>query len=413
MSPIDAATLRARQTDDGYLLPAYEDWCFARIPGTVADLLGADVGPALPAGATEGYDDVSCVVVFLVDGFGLAQWEREAPRTPFLRRVERAGRVTPLTSVFPSETAAAMNTYHTAALPSSHGVIGWNVYDPAADEQFEALPFRRKDGTEPRRITRGEVVDAESVYPTLADAGVDTHRVSPFAGDAAGVTPHPYDESDLSTFPAAFEAAAETASDPAYVFAYLPQTDAVAHREGTASDAYREVVSETFERLTGAVETFSAVRRDAAGETLVCVTADHGILDTDPETNVDLSGPPFDVVADLLRQADGTPVRYAGSPRNVHLHLDPERVDAVAERLDAELDAAVYRKREVLDAGLFGPDPSEAFERRLGDLLVVHRDRGVWYGEESHTLRFVGMHGGLHPDEMLVPFATARLDDLA
>lgn len=49
MFDADAQALRERRSDGEYLLPAYDDWCFSRIPGTVADLPGADAGPRLPA----------------------------------------------------------------------------------------------------------------------------------------------------------------------------------------------------------------------------------------------------------------------------------------------------------------------------------------------------------------------------
>ncbi|KAB1188630.1 MULTISPECIES: alkaline phosphatase family protein [Haloferax] len=411
MQHLDVSELRERQLDGDYLLPAYEDWCFSRIPGTVADLLGADVGPRLPDAATDEYDDIDRVVVFLVDGFGLAQWDGERERIPFLRQFERAGRVTPLTTVYPSETAAAMNTFHSAALPAEHGVVGWYVYDPDSDEQFEALPFLRKDGTRPERIDFEDVADAESIYPELADAGIEVHQVTPFPND--GTVAHPYDPEDLSTFSGAFSDAAHEASDPAYIFAYLPQTDAVAHGEGVDSDEYRETAVETFDRISEAIERLGEAASDDAGQTLVCLTADHGLIDTERERNVDISAPPFDIVSDLQTLTDGTPIRYSGSARNVHLHLRPDRIDAVYETLTSELDARVLRKQEVLDADLFGPNPSETFEHRLGDLVVVHRDSSVWYGDEDvGKLDFLAMHGGLHPDEMLIPFATATLDSL-
>ncbi|SEK64307.1 alkaline phosphatase family protein [Haloferax larsenii] len=407
----DLSALRERQQDGEYLLPAYEDWCFSRIPGTVADLLGADVGPRLPAAATDEYDDISRVVVFLVDGFGLAQWDGERERIPFLRDFERAGRVTPLTSVYPSETAAAMNTFHSATLPAEHGVVGWNVYEPDADEMFEALPFLRKDGTEPERIDIEDVANADPIYPDLSAAGVETHHVTPFPSEST--VPHTYDADDLSTFSDAFGEAAEEASDPSYIFAYLPQTDATAHAEGVDSEAYREIATETFDRVAAAIDTLAA-ETDDHGETLVCLTADHGLIDTDPERNVDLSAPPFDLVPDLKTLSDGTPIRFSGSARNVNLHLRPDRIDDVYDTLVTELDAKVLRKQEVLDTDLFGANPSPVFERRLGDLVVVHRDRSVWYGDEARDkLDYIGMHGGLHPDEMLIPFATATLDSLA
>lgn len=48
-----------------------------------------------------------------------------------------------------------------------------------------------------------------------------------------------------------------------------------------------------------------------------------------------------------------------------------------------------------------------SLRRRLGDLVVTHRDLGVWWGVESEEPALIGMHGGLSPAEMLVAFAAA------
>ncbi|MFC6723904.1 alkaline phosphatase family protein, partial [Halobium palmae] len=87
-------------------------------------------------------------------------------------------------------------------------------------------------------------------------------------------------------------------------------------------------------------------------------------------------------------------------------------IETAARRLvERELDALVLSKAEAIDRELWGPgEYGEAFRERCGDLLVVPRDRGVWY-ERGH-LGLVGMHGGLTREEMLVPFATARLSEL-
>ena len=396
--------------DDGYLHPGYEGYCFANVPDTVLSVLDRPADRPLPDRAFEGIGtDAEAVLVVLVDGFGLRQWRRERDRHDPLARVTDRSRVTPLTSIYPSETAAAITTFHTGRLPAEHGVIGWNVYEPTADVCFEALPFATREGERPPGLEPDDVFDAEALYPDLVDAGVACHHVVPFEGTYAGARAYPYD--DLAGFPAALERAVADAEDPAYVFAYLPHVDHAAHEHGTGTEAYRETVGAVFDAIDRAL-TGAPVGSPA--ETLVVVTADHGHVDTDPRRNVDLTRIPV-VERSLRRHADGAPVRFAGSPRNVHLHLKPGTVERVHERLSSLLDARVYRREEVLAAGLFGDrDPSPTFERRLGDLVVTHRDLSVWYGGdvESDELELIGMHGGLAPEEMLVPFAAATLDRL-
>jgi hypothetical protein len=140
--------------------------------------------------------------------------------------------------------------------------------------------------------------------------------------------------------------------------------------------------------------------------------ADHGHVNTDPERNVDLSANRT-LMANLQRHGDGTPVRLAGSPRNVHLHLQDGTIDPTRDALSG-LEARTFTRTEALDAALFGDRPASAhFRRRCGDLVLTHRALGTWFGDvEPDELGLVGMHGGLHPDEMLVPFAASRADRL-
>ncbi|WP_135819991.1 alkaline phosphatase family protein [Halostella litorea] len=403
--------LREDHGEDGYLFPAYEDYCFANVPHTVASLLGVDTGRTLPADALDGVDTegIDTVVVALVDGFGLDGWKRTRDDHGFLRRVTDRGVVTPLTSVYPSETAAAITTFHTGALPAEHGVVGWNVYEPTVDEAFEALPFRTKAGDEPAGLTRGDVADAEPLYPDLAAEGVESTLVDPHAANQPGVRERPYES--LDEVGTELRDAVETADAPAYVATYVPHVDHAAHADGTNSATYDGTVGAVFDQLeAGLVDGLD----DAAAEnTLLVVTADHGHVDTDPERNVDLSA--ADGVGDSLRQhADGSLIRFSGSPRNAHLQLRPDRVERVRDELLAGLDARAFTREEALARDLFGDvDPSETFRRRCGDLVLTHRDLGTWWGDaEAEELDLVGMHGGLHPHEMLVPFAAVRLSEL-
>ncbi|ELY61639.1 alkaline phosphatase family protein [Natronolimnohabitans innermongolicus] len=432
------ARLRDRQTEDGYLFPDYADYCFANVPGTIGGVLGAeDVSRrSLPPDVLEGVgDDYDRVLAVVVDGFGLAFWKRHGREHPLLERLETAGTVSPLTATYPSETAAAMTTFHTGRLPASHGAIGWDIYDPIDDASYEAFTGNVKAGDESVDRELQDVFAGEPIYPALEATGIDCHHVVPFAETYDGAVAHTYRwnrddggpgngaadggdsgnhhepgrDHEIEGFADALEKAFADADDPAYLYAYLPQIDAAAHAAGTESAAYRETVRttiDTLERALGRLES-----RDGADDTLLVVTADHGHVNTTPETNVDLERCD-ELMIRLDHHATGEPVRYAGSPRNLHLHLrEPERTRDHARAFLAErLDARIFTREDALERDLFGDGPtSETFRRRLGDLIVCHRDRSVWFGSDRAHLELVGVHGGLHPDEMLVPFAAAEL----
>lgn len=418
-----AEDLRDDELAPGYVRPAYDDYCFANVPGTVADLVGLDGvigGPRLP-NDTLPTTDKTRIAIVLVDGFGFEQFLCHRDAHPFLDHLAEEAVVTPLTSTFPSETAAAMTTYYLGRPPIQHGLLGWNVYRPDIDIVVKPLPFVTAGDGDPTDfgLSPADLRDGTSSGHRLSSAGVDVHRVVPeeLIGDetALGVdgrqTYYGYAIEDHTELTDTLLRALNSASDPGFVHTYIPEIDAAGHAYGTTASAYREGVVAIFSAIEQAIRGIATER---ARETLLIVCADHGHVDTDPERNVDLLSAP--AVADAVGEtAEGTP-RISGSPRNIHLHV--EDLGAARDAVEAALaergcDALVLTCTEAIDEGLWGPgEPSATFTRHCGDLLVIPDELGVWHAGEADELDLVGMHGGCHPDEMIVPFAVARADRL-
>jgi len=414
--------LREKHESDGLVYPAYEDYCFGNVPDTIQSILDAGGRRPLPGDVFDGVDTaVDRVVLILVDGYGLDSWKRDRTEHELLSELTERGTVTPLTSTYPSETAAAITTLETARLPCEHGRIGWNVYEPTTDRSVVGLSGEIKvdgrgsdDGETPEtgtgdgpRFAPEVAGDTEPLYPTMAEAGVDVHRLQPFETDGEDLTHHTYD--DLDSFGERLAAVTNSADTPSYVYGYAPDVDHVSHAHGTDSEEFQETVGAVCVQL----RTFlDALDPSVARDTLVLVAADHGHVDTVPDENVDLSTNET-VVENLRRYGDGTPVTLSGSPRNVHLHLQEGTLEETRAAL-SHLDTQSLTRKEVLNRELFGDrEPSQRFKRRCGDLVVTHRNRGIWFGDvEPWELDYVGMHGGLHPSEMLVPFGAVRADRL-
>ncbi|WP_277553343.1 alkaline phosphatase family protein [Halobaculum limi] len=404
---------------DGYVFPDYENYCFANVPGTVADVLGVESGRRLPDDAVPS-GDYSTVLVVLVDGFGLDQFRTRRASIPLLDSLATAGTSTPLTSVYPSETAAAITSVHTGATPAEHGLLGWNLRLRDHDLTCESLPFLAREGGDLGEATSGEVTgddlfDADPVYRDLSAAGVDSHVVQhtsiadgPYSEAAtAGATVHGVES--LPDLAVTARRQVETTDEPTYVYAYWSDVDSTSHARGTDSDRYRaelETACATIERELARIDP------SAAEDTLVVLTADHGHLNADPAAAVDLESYP-EVWNARDHHRTGKPVLPTGGPRNVHLHLrDGASVQRARETLvEASFDARVLTGTEALEAGLFGPgEPSDLLRARVGDLVVVPRDRDVWFAGEQRKLDFVGTHGGQSPEEMYVPFLAADLE---
>lgn len=415
--------LRDRHLSDGYFFPSYGDYCFANVPDTVLDLLGAGARRPLPADVFDGVEtDVENVVVLLVDGYGYEQWTRDHRDHGLLTELTERGTVTPLTSIYPSETAAAITTVHTGRQPVEHGLLGWFQYHEGVGDLVQTLPFATLDG---RPITETDPTadaswlfdtGAPTVYERAADRDVTSTVVMP-----AEITGPPHSEpalrgaeilgyDGLDGMARRVRERVENADGPTYTYGYVPHVDAVAHEHGTESERYQEQLAAVLSSVRR--ELVDALDAETAERTLLLVTADHGHVNTVPEENVALGS--LDGVTEHLRRGpDGDPLPVCGSPRNLQFHVRDGHVEALRESLTSQLDCLTLSREEFRARDLFGDAaPSERFAAREPDLVATHRNRGVWYDDELGELDLVGMHGGLHPDEMLVPFAAARLSRL-
>ena len=404
------SSIRDRLVDrgEGWVVPPdYDGYSVHRAVPTAMAALGADVGPTLPADA-QPVSDVDRVLFVLVDGLGLERWR--AASDPLTERFETDGTVTPLTSVYPSETAAAMPSVHTATPPATHGSIGWDQWVARTGTTVQTLPFTAagapagEHGVEPDDLFVGR-----SVYGAAAEADVRTTFANPegIVGSPAS-TRHAEGTAEMPYYNVADMAQqarrALEGGPNTFAYCYAPEVDHVGHAHGIASEqagTQRRLVAHAVGR-----ELLDRLDPATARRTLVVVTADHGQFDTTGST--DLRELPE--VWENLREHDGEPIPPVGSGRNVHLHLRSGAVPEARAAVEDAVDCRTFTHREAVEGGLFGPDPGERIRERCGDLVVVPREEALWH--DPAMMGYVGMHGGLTPEEMLVPFAVGRASDL-
>jgi hypothetical protein len=403
--------------------PLYDSYCFARLPATIEFLLtGDEEGPrerALPADVLGPFHrQYQTVVLMLVDGFGWQLFQRHADRFPFLRRFVDQGVASPITSQFPSTTAAHMTTLHTGEPLARTGVWEWYYYEPVLDAVWAPLLYSIAGDHDRETLrNRSPSVDVESILP-----GPRWYRqLAEKNGIRSTVFQHEeYAHSTYSTI--MFDGATRrgyhtttaglieladrirTEKGPRYYFFYIDGIDARSHSHGLGSQAFNSQVESTFSRLEEHFFQPLAGKVDD-GDALLLMSADHGQVpvNVSPPAYVNLLWP--DLVKCLRTSRDGgEPIRFAGSPRDLFLYVKDEQLDEV-ERTMRELlagRAEVWRTEEMLKGGLFGPSPSERLLARLGNLaLLPYAGQSVyWFEEGKFWMKHIGSHGGLTPQEM-------------
>ncbi len=414
-----------------FIYPRYKDFCFSNIPSSVLYLFGQQKTSPLSGilDKAEVFPKKNQkIVLILLDAFGYTQWLKYAARYEFLNRLTKKGVLAPLTSVFPSTTSAALTTLFSGLTPQEHGLPEWRVYFEEIDKIAVTLPFAPftekgencpdkllEMGVNPKILFHGR-----TTFQTLAKAKIPcfTFTNKAYAHSAysktvqkgSAVVPFLH-ASDLIVN---LRQKVNATPAPAFFSAYWAGVDSISHTYGPHSEQYLAELNWLCQMLQK--EFMEKINKKQAQETVLLVTADHGQIERNPRDTIYLNQYP-EVEGSFRHGKNGDAILPWGSHRNMMLAVKKEKLSSTFAFLTDLLKgkAAVMYTKDMIKQGLFGQDAlHKKFKSRVGDIAIVSRGRNtVWYkhwkGEKN---RHFGSHGGLSPEEMLVPFAAARMSDL-
>jgi hypothetical protein len=389
-----------------FVKPRYDSGGFAGLPRRILEAAGQ-------------YD---AVVFFFIDGFGWRFFERFQD-TPFLKDLAKRGTVEQLTSQFPSTTAAHVTCIHTGLTPGESGIYEWNMYEPSLDTIITPLLFSYAGTTERDQLKHAKV-DPKSIYPTrtlyhaLAERGIPS-----FIHQHREYTPSTYSNVvfdgaqalGYKTFAEALTNLGEQIkrqTTPSYYFLYFEKIDSVSHDYGPASP---QTEAEAMAFLLQMEYFFPRTLGATGRKTLFMLSADHGQAEIDPQTTIYLNTDPrFAGIEEYFKtNAKGKLIVPAGSCRDMFLHIKDDRLDEAQAFLAPRLagKAEVVKSVDLIDAGYFGETISDIFRARVGNLVILsHRYESVWWYEKGRFIqKYYGQHGGLTPQEMLIPLLQVEL----
>ena len=409
------AAISASEFGPGWVKPAYGSYCFAGVADTIRQLHGLPARSPLPADVLPEGGDYDRVVFFLIDAFGWRFLERYADG-PFFREALEGGVVSQLTSMFPSTTVVHLTSSHTGLDAAATGIVEWFYYEPKIDAIIAPLLFSYAGDTDRETLAKAGVAPEmifprHNLYQDLARVGVKStvsgHR--DYARSSYNnVVINGADSLPYRTWPEALANLTlrfEQEQARSYYTLYFGEIDGHGHTYGPES---RQFAAEA-ECLLMLMARFLDECRRRYPRTLILLTADHGVSETDPATTIYLNRrfPGFERYLKTDRQ--GRPLLFGGSPRDLFLYVREECLDEVHALLARELagKAEVVRTAELIRAGLLGATSSpDDLLTRTGNLMILpHRYESVaWYEKGRFEQKHYGHHGGLTREEMLIPF---------
>ncbi len=369
-----------------FVAPAYDDHSLADLVPAVAAALGHPIGPA-PAGLD--LPDAPAYVVFLVDGLGAQLLRRHRHAAPWLGSLldhaDRTGQG--LTAGVPSTTATSLTSLGTGLPPGAHGLVGFTSRIPGTDDLLNALTWNKA-------VDPLEWQPHPTAFSRLAGAGVRVTAVNKREFRASGLTVAAHRGADYVGADRVGEriaaVMASTVERPSFTYVYDGDLDWTGHRFGVASSAW-------LQQLAMVDAEAEQLREALPAEVRLVVVADHGMVDSPPESRIDL--------ADHPELRDGLAL-IGGEARFRHLYARggavPEVVATWRERLDGR--AEVLTRDEAIGRGWFGAVEA-AVRPRLGDVVVACTGDTAVLDSDAfpYEASLVGLHGSLTPVEMLVP----------
>ena len=418
--------MRASRITPDHVRPLYDSYSFANISGSICRWLGADPAKAtraLPADVLGSlpthYDKV---VLVLIDAFGWAFVEPLLHSDPFLRRFADQGVVSVLTSQFPSTTSAHMTTLHSGQPVGETGVFEWFYYEPLVDRVIAPLLYalatdHGRDTLDPRTAPPEKLYPARTVYESLTERGVHLYaHMSHTLTDSVytktmlkGSTIIP----SLSYSGALVDLANTLARDPApaFHFLYEPIIDTMLHVYGPGAPQVQAEIATLLYALEHTLHTaLATTSASSAHKTLLLLTADHGQIDNKLAETFYLDQHDPGLVDLLRKDKRGEPIVPGGSSRDMFLYVQPDRVAEAYTRLTSLLGdkAEVRLTSDLIAEGYFGTTtPSPEFMSRVSELVILPRPgQLVYWNGNRHRFaqKYRGMHGGLTPQEMEIPF---------
>ncbi len=391
---------------NGWLKPDYRNMCLSNLAAYVSAILTRKDGK-LPE-ELNGQKGKNNVILVIADGMGLLNIGDRLKELPFLRNLTGEGKVLPMTSVFPSTTAASLASIFTGLEPVTHGLLEWNLFLDEAGMIIETLPFKAQNPAEQEQFLRlnlqvNTLFEGEPASARLQREGIDctTYLPENIADSPFSVAVQDkavrrgYDRLDDTISELVHRDGERT-----FKTVYYPEVDAAGHVYGPSSSEYLEEMR--------TVDSFlSELAAASDDDTVVLLTADHGQIEIEPADTLYLDELEwFDGM--LALHSGGKKIAPYGSPRDVIIRaIDGNMTCSILNEKLSEFGVA-KTTGWMTGEGYFGNGrKAREFEARAGSAwFIPHAGKTVWYRHyDNERVAFRGVHGGPTPGEMMVPLA--------
>ena len=319
------------------------------------------------------------VVVMLSDGMGTSILKKHLPADAFLIRYFQ----TTISLVFPATTTAATVTMESGLSPIEHGWLGWRLYFDEVGANVDIFPntLPETDGVPAADYhVAWRYLPYKSVQEKICEAGrAEAYRISAFSSW------HSQSVEEICDSVASLCGR----DGKKYIYTYWHQPDYDIHGFGTQ----HEQITADIRQINELVEKMCA----ALSDTLVIVTADHGLVDIEWRYLSE-----YPQIMTCLERAP------AVENRALSFFVKPDRKRQFETEFKRHFGDCyrLFTKDEVLSLKLFGQGmPHPRSLDFIGDYLsAAIGNTAIDLTPPINGEASKAAHAGLTEDEMEVPF---------
>lgn len=357
---------------------------------------------AYELGATTPYEKMDLeqlsnyknVVLLVIDGLGYNYLEKT---NSFLSKcISRK-----LEGAFPLTTAASNTVFSFGVPVQQHGLTGWFVYLKEIGVITTVLPFTERYGGSNLAEQGFDVASIIGVEPFTKNIDRAAYKIvdevyafSAFnkaASIGSEIIP-------VKPFKETFEKIKELleTDEKKYVHAYIGDFDSSGHDVGLASKKTTKI----FEEIDRYVESLSG-RKD----TIILVTADHGMVDTNENTWIKLND--FQDLYDCLSMP------LSGDTRIGYCYIKSGYESKFMTLVHKYLGEKVFlfKSDSMVENNWFGDGiPHSNLKHRVGDFTLIAKENYVLYDnlQNQNHHPHIGQHSGITDDEVYVPLCIIK-----
>jgi hypothetical protein len=395
---------------DNFVLPDYQRLSVKNVLPEIGSIFGFG-SPIFPNHYLDDFQDIKKVVLLIFDGLGYNRFLHhiKSHNGAFLE-MAKTGTINPITTVFPSTTSTVLTSIFTGLSPAQHQILGYHMFSKKYGLVFDTLDMRPVYGYSGQVDLAYDYSQRVKPWLSILERnGVEAYVAtrSSIAGSGLSQVIH----KDLKLIPYVLDSdmfiqssKALEQKNPTLIIMYYSGIDTLGRRYGPYSEEATFELTSIEHNLRNFVSKLSEKTKK---ETLLILTADHGVAETRKTY----------FIKDTHEVMTRLALPPVGDSRATFLFSKPYQMDALKEAFRKNIEGfKLFSSKELIEKGAFGQTTNpENLMENVGDFTALAlKDNALQYPffDNDRVHPALGMHGGMTNEEMIIPFLSTRLSKL-